>query len=50
MQLAVEPLTVRVASIADLIAMKRKAGRPVDATDIAALEKIQLSLKADGKP
>ena len=48
-RLALAPLTVRVASIADLIAMKRKAGRPIDAADIAALEKIELSLKADGK-
>lgn len=49
-RLALAPLTVRVASIADLIVMKRKAGRPVDASDIAALEKIELSLKADGQP
>ncbi len=48
-RLAVPPLTVPVASIRDLIAMKRKAGRPVDAADIAALEKIELSLKANGK-
>jgi hypothetical protein len=48
--LAVPPLTVRVASIRDLIAMKRKAGRPIDASDVAALEKIELSLKADDKP
>jgi hypothetical protein len=47
-RLAVAPLTVPVASIRDLIAMKRKAGRPVDATDIAALEKIELSLKVNG--
>ena len=47
-RLAVAPLTVPVASVRDLIAMKRKAGRPVDAADIAALEKIELSLKANG--
>jgi hypothetical protein len=44
----VAPLTVRVASIRDLIEMKRKAARPVDAGDIAALEKIELSLKNHG--
>lgn len=47
-RLTVAPLTVRVASIRDLIEMKRKAARPVDAGDIAALEKIELSLKNHG--
>ena len=46
-RLTVAPLTVRVASIRDLITMKRKAGRPVDAADIIALEKIELSLETN---
>ncbi len=36
----VDRLTIRVASIPDLIAMKKQAGRPQDIEDIKALEKL----------
>ena len=36
----VDRLTIRVASITDLIAMKKQAGRPQDIEDIKALEKL----------
>ncbi|MEX0880604.1 MAG: hypothetical protein WEB59_07220 [Thermoanaerobaculia bacterium] len=41
-------VSVPIAGIPDLIAMKRTAGRPEDLQDIAALERIALSLKRDG--
>ena len=35
----IDRLTIKVASIPDLIAMKKQAGRPQDVEDIKALEK-----------
>ncbi len=39
--LTIDDVTVHVASISDLIEMKRKAGRPQDVDDIAQLEKLE---------
>jgi len=46
-QIELTSTRVRVASIPDLIALKRLAGRPVDADDIAHLEAIQEHRKQD---
>lgn len=39
--IAVDDVTVRVAAISDLVAMKRTSGRPLDLDDIAQLEKLE---------
>lgn len=40
-------VSIPIAAISDLIAMKRSSGRPEDLADIAALERIALSLDRD---
>lgn len=39
--LPLDEMLIRVASIPDLIAMKRSSGRPLDLDDIAQLEKLE---------
>jgi predicted nucleotidyltransferase len=45
-EIEIDSRTVRVASIEDLVAMKRAAGRPRDLEDIEALEEIS-RIRAD---